>query len=303
MSHPICALHEMGEDHPEQPDRVRRIEDALITNGLMGKLLPVAPFKAEIDDVLRVHHARYVWALEHGQPSCGEYQEITPDTMMNCYTWDAALYASGAGIAAIDKIMAGDIDRAFCNVRPPGHHAEQTRCMGFCFINNVAVAARHALEVYGLHKVAIVDFDVHHGNGTEDIFKDDPRVLLCSTFQFPLYPGTGTNTSSEHIVNVPFPEGTDSAAFRAAFDAKVLPALVGYQPEMIFFSAGFDAHQSDPLASMSLVEEDFYWVTKRVIDATYPFSKGRVVSMLEGGYNLDALAASACQHVKALIDS
>jgi acetoin utilization deacetylase AcuC-like enzyme len=202
LYHPDLLRHEMGKGHAEQPDRVRIIDQALAARGLLDQMVRLEPIPAGIDELLPVHDSRYLQWLESSQPVRGAYQQIDPDTAMNTHSWQAALLAAGAGIMAVDRIMAGDIRRAFCNVRPPGHHAERARCMGFCFINNVAVAATRALERHGLLRVAIVDFDVHHGNGTEDIFADDPRVLLCSTFQSPLYPYRGENTVSDHMRNL-----------------------------------------------------------------------------------------------------
>lgn len=302
LYHPLCKRHAMGEGHPEQPDRLRVIHQALSVHGLLDRLLQMEPLPAAMDALLRVHDNAYLRSLEQAQPEEGAYRVLGPDAVMNNATWSAALLAAGAGLMAVDNVLGGTVKRAFCNVRPPGHHAVRARAMGFCFLNNIAVAATHALERHGLRKLAIIDFDVHHGNGTEAILADDPRVLLCSTFQSPLYPYSGESTVSEHIVNVPLPAGTGSADYRFAFSARVIPALERFQPELILFSAGFDAHRDDPLAALELTEEDYYWLTRKVIETTRLSSGGRVVSLLEGGYALGALAASACRHVEALLE-
>ena len=302
FTHPFCRRHEMGEGHPEQPDRLRVIHNALSAQGLLDRMLQMEPLPAARDALLRAHDSHYLQALEQSQPEAGAYRALDPDTVMNSATWPAALLAAGAGLMAVDKVLDETVKRAFCNVRPPGHHAERARAMGFCFMNNIAVAAAHALEQHGLRKLAIIDFDVHHGNGTEAIFADDPRVLLCSTFQSPLFPYSGEHTVSEHIVNVPLPAGTGSAAYRSVFSVRVIPALEQFKPELLLFSAGFDAHRDDPLASLELVEDDYYWLTRTVIETTRQSSEARAISLLEGGYHLGALAASACRHVEALLE-
>ncbi len=301
ITHPACRRHEIVEGHQECPDRIRVIEEMLEFEGLLEKMIKVTPYPAELNQIARVHSTQYIRWLEENKPTPGEYAPLGLDTSMNAYTWDAALVAAGSGIIAVDKIMAGEIDRAFCNVRPPGHHAERSKAMGFCFFDNVAVAAAHAIHEYGLNRVAIIDFDVHHGNGTEDIFKDEPRVLFCSTFQHPLYPGSGADTVSSHIVNLPMAAMTDGAAYRRTFAQHIVPALANFHPEMIFFSAGFDAHKNDPLGSMRLVEDDYRWITRAVLNATQSSTDGKAVSMLEGGYDLSALASSAAEHVRALL--
>ena len=298
---PEAVLHEMGPGHPERPERVRAIDRALAERGLLDRMIRLTPEPAPETALRRAHDASYLRSLEAAQPAPGDYRWLDGDTAMNAHSWRAARLAAGAGLVAVDAIMAGMAQRAFCNVRPPGHHAERERAMGFCLVNNIAVAAAHALEAHGLDRVAIVDFDVHHGNGTEDIIADQPRVLLCSTFQSPLYPYRGVDTRSDHIVNVPLPAGADGAAYRKAFTARVLPALGRFAPELVLFSAGFDAHRDDPLAGMNLVEDDYYWVTRTVLETTRESSRGRSLSFLEGGYDLDALARSACRHVEALL--
>jgi acetoin utilization deacetylase AcuC-like enzyme len=302
VTHPACRRHVIVPGHPESPERLQAIESGLREHGLFDRMIPVTARPATLEQLGRVHSAAYLKWLERMRPEPGQYAFLDPDTGMNEHSWDALLAAAGAGIAAVDAIFRGEIDRAFCTVRPPGHHAEKSRAMGFCFANNVAVAAAHAIQVHGLRRVAIVDFDVHHGNGTEDIFRDEPRVLFCSTFQHPLYPHKGADTRSEHIVNVPLPAGTGSTAYRAAFSRRILPALQNFKPEMVFFSAGFDAHRDDPLASLELNETDYYWITRQVLDTTQPTASGQAVALLEGGYHLPALAASAASHVKALLE-
>ncbi|HLF95908.1 MAG TPA: histone deacetylase family protein [Methylococcaceae bacterium] len=302
VTHPACRLHVIVPGHPESPERLQAIETKLQTDGLLDRMSQITAHPATLEQLGRVHAAAYLDGLEHMRPEPGQYAFLDPDTGMNHHTWDALLAAAGAGVTAVDAIFRGEIERAFCNVRPPGHHAEKSKAMGFCFVDNVAVAAAHAIHVHGLKRVAIVDFDVHHGNGTEDIFRDEPRVLFCSTFQHPLYPHNGADTQSDHILNVPLPAGTGSASYRAAFSRRILPALQRFEPEMVFFSAGFDAHRDDPLASMELEEADYYWLTRAVLDATQTSASGRAVSLLEGGYHLPALAASATAHVRALLE-
>jgi acetoin utilization deacetylase AcuC-like enzyme len=226
--------------------------------------------------------------------------QLDPDTSMNPYSYPAALRAAGAAVLGVDLAMSGEVANAFCNIRPPGHHAERGRAMGFCIFNNVAVAAAHALAHHGLSRVAIADFDVHHGNGTEHIFCDDPRVMLCSTFQHPFYPYVGADSGNEHIVNVPLPAGTGGAEFREAVARHWLPALEAFRPELLLISAGFDAHRDDDMAMMRLVDADYAWVTGELMQVAARHAQGRIVSMLEGGYELNALGRSAAAHIKAL---
>lgn len=301
LTHADCALHEMGPGHLEQPDRIRVVQQALQEHGFLQRMRALGPGPAGREHLLRVHAPAHLDALEKRQPQPGQYQALDADTVMNSHTWRAALLAAGAGILAVDEVMAGRSQRAFCNIRPPGHHAERDRAMGFCFLNNVAVAAAHALDQHGLKKVAIVDFDVHHGNGTENIFHDDTRVMLCSTFQSPLYPYMGEKTGNEHIINVPLWARTNSTTYRTTFTARVIPPLKAFQPELVLFSAGFDAHQDDPLASLLLIDDDYEWITRTVLETTAASAKGRAVSLLEGGYHLPALASSASRHVGALL--
>jgi acetoin utilization deacetylase AcuC-like enzyme len=299
VTHSDCTLHDMGSHHPESPARLAAIEDQLIASGLMDHLTRADAPKASAEQLERVHDAGYLDAIEAASPSDG-WVQLDPDTAMNPHTLDAAWRAAGAGVLAVDRVIAGDAENAFCSVRPPGHHALRERAMGFCVINNVAVAAAHALDHHGLQRVAIVDFDVHHGNGTEAIFTGDDRVLMVSTFQHPFYPYSGTEGRSERMVNIPLPAYSDGKAFRAAVEQHWLPALDAFKPQMIFISAGFDAHREDDLAMLKFVEADYAWVTEKLMAVAQRHAQGRIVSMLEGGYSLSALGRSAAVHLKAL---
>jgi acetoin utilization deacetylase AcuC-like enzyme len=248
---------------------------------------------------LRVHDADYLDELEARVPPWGRVQ-LDPDTAMNAGSLAAAQRAAGAAVLATDLVASGRADNAFCNVRPPGHHALPGRAMGFCFFNSVAVAAAHALAVHGLARVAVVDFDVHHGNGTEAMFAHDPRVMMVSSFQHPFYPHSGVEGRSDTMVNVPLPAGSSGARFREVVEREWLPALARFRPEMLFVSAGFDAHRDDDMASLALVEDDYAWVTRRIMEVAYTHAAGRIVSVLEGGYELDALGRSAVSHVRVL---
>jgi len=299
ITHGECLRHDMGAYHPECPARLAAIDDALIAGRIADFIAHYeAPLAAE-EHLLRVHPRPYVEAIRAAAPARG-IVHLDPDTAMCPATLAAALRAAGAGVLATDLVVAGKHASAFCSVRPPGHHATRTRAMGFCIFNNVAVAAKHALEHHGLERVAIVDFDVHHGNGTEEIFADDARVLMVSTFQHPFYPYSGTEDPAANMVNVPLAAGTGSAGFREAVEKAWLPALAAFAPQMVFFSAGFDAHVEDDMAMLRFADADYAWVTgqvKRVADRS---GQGRIVSMLEGGYALGALGRSVVQHLKAL---
>ena len=299
IHHPDCVLHDMGAHHPESPDRLAAIEDYLLATGLIQHLVSEAAPKASREQLLRVHDGSHIDSIESASPQRGMVH-LDPDTAMNPHTLSAALHAAGAVVRAADMVIRGEAENAFCNVRPPGHHACRGRAMGFCFFNNVAVGAAHALEAHGLERVAIVDFDVHHGNGTEDIFCDDERVLMVSTFQHPFYPYSGTEGRSEQMVNIPLAAYSGSAAFRQAVENAWLPALHGFAPQMVFVSAGFDAHRDDDMASLGLVEGDYAWVTRQIVDVADRYADGRIVSTLEGGYNLPALARSVSAHVREL---
>ncbi|SFH42723.1 Acetoin utilization deacetylase AcuC [Nitrosospira sp. Nsp14] len=302
ISHPDCLLHECGPYHPERPARLPAIEDELVACGLMPKLeRHVAPL-ATHEQLLRVHAADYIEMLEAAslRAASSGAAYLDPDTAMNRHSMNAALRAAGAAVLATDLVIEKKADNAFCNIRPPGHHAGRGRAMGFCFINNVAVGAAHALEAHGLERVAVVDFDVHHGNGTEDIFRDDERVMMVSIFQHPFYPFSGAEGRSERMVNIPLPAGAGGKLFRAAVHEFWLPALDRFQPEMLFVSAGFDAHRDDDLSSLNLVEDDYAWVTETICAAGRRFAGNRIVSVLEGGYDLKALGRSVAAHVQAL---
>ena len=300
-THPDCMLHEMGEWHPECPARLSAIQDQLIASRIDDLIVhETAPFASEVA-LGRVHTQAHIDYIRSMTPVDG-YVEIDPDTLMNRDTWRAALRAAGAAIAATDAVIEGRYANAFCSVRPPGHHAEPARAMGFCFFNNVAVAARHALEHHGLQRVAIVDFDVHHGNGTEAAFRDEPRVLMCSIFQHPFYPYSGAETVAANMVNIPLPAYTNGLTVREVVETIWLPRLEAFQPEMLFISAGFDAHREDDLGQMGLVEADYAWITQQLMQVARTHAKGRIVSCLEGGYNLSALGRSVVAHVKALAE-
>ena len=299
ISHPLCLKHDMGAHHPECPARLHAIEDQLIASGLYSYLQHHDAPEVTREQLLRVHDAAYIDSIVAAAPSAGIIA-LDGDTLMNPFTYPAALRAAGAVVMAVDLVLAGKVENAFCNVRPPGHHAERGRAMGFCIFNNVAVGAAHALAAHGLSRVAIVDFDVHHGNGTEDIFRDEPRVMLCSTFQHPFYPYSGAETQLPHIVNVPLAAGTDGAGFRNAVTERCLPALQAFKPELLLVSAGFDAHREDDMSSLRLLEADYVWVTEQIKRIAEHHAQARIVSVLEGGYELHALGRSAAAHIKVL---
>ena len=299
LSHPECLLHDMGPGHPESPARLRAIERAIADSGLEPSLRRYESPPVDAELLKQVHDPDYVDRLVGSAPRHGTLV-LDPDTSMNPHSLPAALHAAGAGIQAVDLVLAGSHKAAFCAVRPPGHHAERSRAMGFCFFDNVAVAAGYALEHCGLKRVAILDFDVHHGNGTEDIVANDERILFCSTFQHPFYPGGGADTRSDHIVNCPLAAGSGSREFRAAITDQWLPAVTEHRPELIFISAGFDAHREDFLAGLELTDGDYDWVTGEIAAWAATYCDGRIVSFLEGGYALDALGRSVVAHLGAL---
>ncbi len=301
LTHRDCIKHDMGLEHPESPARLGAIRDALVEARIMDSLMCVEAPKVSRDHILRVHDETYVNNLFDQRPDESSYLQVDADTGMNHYSLDAALYASGAVVKATDLVLTGEADNAFCNVRPPGHHAERNKAMGFCFFNSIAVGAMYAIEKYGLERVAIFDFDVHHGNGTEDIFENEPRVLICSSYQSPLYPYSGCESIEGHIINVALPSATEGATYRKNVEREWLPQLHAFKPEMIFISAGFDAHRDDPLAQLCLDEADFAWLTQMIMDIASQYSENRIVSSLEGGYNLNALGRSALAHVKTLL--
>ncbi len=302
--------HEMGRGHPECPERLDAIEDRLLATGVADALERCEVPLATLPQITRAHSVAHVEHLEElsqrlvaDAPAGGpDHAPIDPDTSLNKFTVLAARRAAGAAVAATDAVMSGELENAFCAVRPPGHHACRDNAMGFCFLNNVAIAARHAIEVHGLKRVAIVDFDVHHGNGTENILSNDPRVLMVGIFQHPFYPYSGTEHPAANMLNLPVPAYTKGMDVRELIEMMWMPRLEEFQPEMIFISAGFDAHREDDLGQLGLNENDFAWITGRVRDIAKRYSKGRIVSMLEGGYSLDALARSVEAHVRVLAD-
>jgi acetoin utilization deacetylase AcuC-like enzyme len=290
----------MGPHHPERPQRLMAIEDQLKSAQLFDYLRHYEAPKASMDQIGRVHDMLYVDDVMSASPAVG-LVALDPDTFMNPHTVDAALRAAGAAVLGVDLVMRGEVDNAFCNVRPPGHHAEHDRAMGFCIFNNVAVGAAHALAAHGLERVAIVDFDVHHGNGTEDIFRREPRVMICSSFQHPYYPFSGGDNVDGHLINVRLPAGTDGPAFRAAVETAWLPQLDAFRPELVLVSAGFDAHVEDEMAGLALTEADYGWVTDLILDVAGRYAQKRVVSSLEGGYALHALGRSVAVHLRRMM--
>ncbi|MBN7795234.1 histone deacetylase family protein [Parahaliea mediterranea] len=299
ISHPECLLHEMGP-HPEQPARLNAIADRLIACGLDAVLRHHEAPQVSRSLLEQVHDPAYVQSLFAAAPTSG-YHPLDPDTSMNPHSLPAALRAAGAAQLGVDLVMSGEVDRAFCAVRPPGHHAERDRAMGFCLFNNVVVGAYHALGHYGLERVAILDFDVHHGNGTEHIVQGDERILFCSTFQHPFYPHTGDTCRAGNVINTPLPAGTGSEGFRRAVEDHWLGPLADFAPQLILVSAGFDAHQADDMAGLNLVDTDYHWITRRICEQAETSAAGRVVSCLEGGYELHALARSVEAHLKAFL--
>ena len=304
-SHPDCRRHDMGQGHPECPQRLAAIDDQLLISGVDIALQHRDAPLAQESDLGLAHNSAYIANLRDfmGQVTeTGESRYIDPDTLICPGTWTAAMRSAGAAVAATDAVLNGEIGNAFCAVRPPGHHATRSESMGFCFFNNVAIAARHALDVRGLSRVLVVDFDVHHGNGTEDILAGDDRVLMVSIFQHPLYPGNGVEPMGDNMLNVPVPPYTKGMAVREIVDTLWTPRIEAFKPEMIFISAGFDAHREDDMGQLGLVEADYAWITRRLVDLAKRHSGGRIVSVLEGGYNLSALARSVTAHLRVLAD-
>ncbi|HWX46851.1 MAG TPA: histone deacetylase family protein [Roseomonas sp.] len=303
VSHRACLGHSNGPDHPECPERLRAVLTALEAEDLASHLLHEEAPQASLEQLCRVHPEAYARGILEIRPAEGRWVPLDGDTGMASGSAEAALRAAGAGVAAVDAVCRGEVRRAFCAVRPPGHHAEPRRPMGFCLFGNAAIAARHAQAAHGIERVAILDFDVHHGNGTQAVVEGDPSILFASTHQSPCYPGTGAaeERGVGNVFNAPLPPGADSAAFRAAWAEHLLPAVEAFAPGLIVISAGFDAHARDPLAQLRLREADFEWITAEICRVAEGFCGGRVVSTLEGGYDLDALAASAASHVRALL--
>jgi acetoin utilization deacetylase AcuC-like enzyme len=301
LTHPACLEHDTGYGHPERADRLRAIESALEAERFHYLVREQAPL-ADLTVIERLHPKAYVEMVEASIPK-RDHKWLDPDTVVSAGSWQAALRATGAAIRAVDEVMAGRVDNAFCAVRPPGHHAEPSRAMGFCLFNTVAIAALHARAAHGASRVAVVDFDVHHGNGTQAAFWSDKDLFYGSTHQMPLFPGTGAidETGVGNIFNAPLKPGDDGDDFRAAFDQRILPALDDFAPDLLLVSAGFDAHVRDPLAQLRLVEADFAWLADRLLEAAAKHCGGRLVSTLEGGYDLDALASSTAIHVETLM--
>jgi len=299
VTHADCLRHDMGAHHPERPERLAAIDDQLIASGIGQHLKRYEAPLATDEQLARVHPREYVRAIREIAPSEGTVH-LDPDTAMNRYTLPAALRAAGAGVLATDLVLKGEAKSAFCPVRPPGHHACRARAMGFCIFNNVAVAARHAVQAHGVERVAIIDFDVHHGNGTEDIFENDAQVLMASIFQHPFYPYSGAEDPAPNMHNVPLAAGSGSREFRAAVTRVWLPALEEFAPQLIYFSAGFDAHVEDDMAMLRFTDGDYGWVTEQIKAIAERYAEGRMISLLEGGYALSALGRSAVQHIRVL---
>ena len=301
MTHRDCVAHEPGHGHPEAPARLSAVLAALDEPDFSGLVRQDAPLGSEAD-IVRVHDPSFAHAVLAAVPGTGHIA-LDADTILSPGSGTAALRAVGAVTAAVDAVVGGRASNAFCAVRPPGHHAEPAHAMGFCLFNSIAIAARHAQAVHGLERVAIVDFDVHHGNGTQAVVESDPTLFFASSHQYPLYPGTGaaSETGAGNVVNAPLPAGANGAIFRRAFETRILPALDAFAPELLLISAGFDAHRADPLAGLELEEVDFAWVTARLIEAARRHCRGKLVSVLEGGYDLGALAGSAATHVTVLM--
>ena len=302
ITHPDCLRHEMGAGHPECPARLGTVNEQMRACGMLDELRCLEAPLADAADIKRVHRSDYVDLIFENAPTEG-YVQLDPDTAMNPHSLNAARRAAGAGVLAVDEVMAGRSMNAFCAVRPCGHHATQARSMGFCIFNNIGVAAAYALEKKGLERVAIIDFDVHHGNGTEDMFSQPQwrdRVLMASFFQHPFYPYSGAVNPAPNMINIPLAEGSGGDVARKVVETKWLPALESFKPQMIFISAGFDAHREDLLGGMALIEADYAWITREMMALAAEHSQNRIVSMLEGGYNLSALGRSAVAHVKTL---
>jgi acetoin utilization deacetylase AcuC-like enzyme len=302
ITHTDCAKHQHSDGHPEQPARITAIDDCLKQDPIWTLLNQVEAPQASNEQLQKAHDTTYIESIYAQSPTEGLVQ-VDPDTAMNPHSLRAALLAAGGAVKAVDLVMNNQVTRAFCNVRPPGHHAEHDKTMGFCFFNNVAVGVHHAFANYPVERVAVIDFDVHHGNGTEDIFKNDDRVLFCSSFEHPLYPFTGANTQNPHIANIPLNTGSDGEKFHQVVTEQWLSRIRDFKPDLIFISAGFDAHKDDPIGGLNLDEDDFAWITHQLVDIADEVCAGRIVSSLEGGYNLSALATCALAHVKALLSA
>lgn len=304
-THADCARHEMGSWHPESPQRLQAIQDQVIASRIDSLLEHRQAPEVSMPDLQRVHSEEALARIRDLCPALGAseaYYPLDADTSLNAFSWRATLRAAGAAVAATEAVINHEVDNAFCAIRPPGHHATPDEAMGFCLVNNIAVAAKYALEKRGLKRVAIVDFDVHHGNGTEAAFRDDERVLMVSFFQHPFYPYSGVDHPASNMVNVPLPAHTYGDTVRQIVIEKWLPALHAHQPEMIFISAGFDAHREDEMGQMGLVEADYAWITQQMMQIAKQYAQGRIVSCLEGGYNLSALGRSVVAHLKVMVE-
>ena len=299
ITHPDCLKHDMGAYHPERPQRLIAIENELKATALLAQLQHYDAPLATTEQLQRVHTPDYVESIRQASPAAGLIA-LDGDTAMNPFSLNAALRAAGAVVLATDLVLAGEVNNAFCAVRPPGHHAEPDRAMGFCLFNNVAVGVAHAITHHHLQRIAIVDFDVHHGNGSEEIFRDRPQVMLCSTFQHPFYPYSGANSATERMINVPLPRGSNGGVFRQAVTDHWFPALDRFKPDMIFVSAGFDAHRDDDMAQLQLEDQDYVWITRQIKAFAAKYSHGRIVSALEGGYELTSLARCVAAHIRVL---
>ncbi|MGE4329155.1 histone deacetylase family protein [Diaphorobacter sp.] len=310
FTHRDCSMHEMGPGHPECPARLDAIHDRLLVSGVADLLDHREAPPAPLADLELAHDRMHIaalrglsdWLIEEELAGGPPLVQVDTDTSMNRHTWKAALRSAGAALAATDAVIAGELENAFCSVRPPGHHATRTKAMGFCFFNNVAVAAKYALQRHNLKRVAVVDFDVHHGNGTEDILAGDERALMVSIFQHPFYPYSGDQNPAPNMLNVPVPAYTKGMDVRDIVEMMWIPRLEAFKPEMIFISAGFDAHRDDDMGQLSLNEQDYTWITMRIKDVARRFSGGRIVSCLEGGYVMGPLARSVEAHVRVLAD-
>ncbi len=299
ITHPDCLKHDMGRYHPECPQRLVVIENQLQATGLLSKLERYEAPLATIEQLARVHTHSYIQSIHQAAPKSG-LAALDADTAMNPFTLHAALRAAGAAVMATDLVLSAKVDNAFCAVRPPGHHAESNRAMGFCLFNNVAVGVAHAIRNYQLQRVVILDFDVHHGNGSEEIFRNNSSVMLCSTFQHPFYPYSGADSSNEHIINVPLQRDSDSSVFRQVVTDIWLPAIERFKPEMIFVSAGFDAHRDDAMSQLYFSDDDYTWITAQIRALASKYAKDRIVSVLEGGYELSMLGRCVAEHIRVL---
>jgi len=310
FTHPSFRQHEMSPGHPECPERLDAIDDRLLISGLDAVLDRRTATPAATSDIELAHDRMYIASIrglnaelqEEIAAGGADTLQIDPDTSINIHTWTAALHAAGAATDAVDAVLAGEFKTAFCAVRPPGHHATHNQSMGFCFFNNVAIAAKYALERHNLKRVAIVDFDVHHGNGTEDICKNDNRILMVSFYQHPFYPLDWQHSNAPNMVNLPVPAYTKGMDIREMIEAAWMPRLEAFKPELIVISAGFDAHREDDMGQLGLVEDDYAWITRRVMDVAHRYAQGRVVSCLEGGYVMSALGRSVEAHIRAMAD-